>query len=369
MLYDGFGSEGVPGEEAENRLRNLMWTISGDYALDTKLDVESYERSKYISLYDAVKQGAFARFYDKNAFALYLVKKVYCGADERPLTELAQLCVDTASYRRIAEERPGVPELRNRAFSDLLEDSFHRMSATLPGRIKIALMKNSLYGNEGGEKQVRESVARILKLENAYQADADVAEVSRNRHSCGCAAETKHTTTTMDIIRTVDVLYNSLIDKSFERKHGGLEQVLSVTLEELREFDWGDFLKEEISEDALDQYFNQMNQAVTTLREEADEEPEEPKQAKHRVLLIDEKAAAKMYSYMELNFGRSYLTKREQEQKNLRLCRGAHADCSLYFTEGILENTVLKNAQYVNARRYAEKNKVHFQNNRLDTIG
>lgn len=245
MLYDGFGSEGVPGEEAENRLRNLMWTISGDYALDTKLDVESYERSKYISLYDAVKQGAFARFYDKNAFALYLVKKVYCGADERPLTELAQLCVDTASYRRIAEERPGVPELRNRAFSDLLEDSFHRMSATLPGRIKIALMKNSLYGNEGGEKQVRESVARILKLENAYQADADVAEVSRNRHSCGCAAETKHTTTTMDIIRTVDVLYNSLIDKSFERKHGGLEQVLSVTLEELREFDWGDFLKEE----------------------------------------------------------------------------------------------------------------------------
>jgi len=127
MLYDGFGSEGVPGEEAENRLRNLMWTISGDYALDTKLDVESYERSKYISLYDAVKQGAFARFYDKNAFALYLVKKVYCGADERPLTELAQLCVDTASYRRIAEERPGVPELVHPQLLVFPDDKWQRL--------------------------------------------------------------------------------------------------------------------------------------------------------------------------------------------------------------------------------------------------
>ena len=47
--------------EAENRVRNLMWTVSGNYSLDTKLDMDSFERSKYISLYDAVKQGAFAK--------------------------------------------------------------------------------------------------------------------------------------------------------------------------------------------------------------------------------------------------------------------------------------------------------------------
>ncbi len=323
--------------EAVSRLRNLMWTVSGDYALDTKPDVESYERSKYISLYDAVKQGAFARFYDKNAFALYLVKKVYCGADEGPLTELAQLCVDAASWPLVAAERPGVPELRKRAFSDLLEYSFNKMSSTLPGRIKIALLKQYLYGDEGGGKQVRESVQAILALEKG--------------------------TATMDVIRTVDALYNALIDRSFERKHGDLKQVLSVTLEDLKEFDWSDFLREEISEDVLDQYFHQMNQAVSTLNEEPDEKPEQPKKAKRRVAVIDEEAARKMYSYMELNFGRSYLSEQEQKQKNLRLCRGAHIDCSLYYTDGILENPVLSNAQYVNARRYAEKNRVHFRNN------
>ncbi len=395
--------------ELENRLRNLMWTISGDYALDTKLDVESYERSKYISLYDAVKQGAFARFFDKNEFALYLVKKVYLGADERPLTELSQLCVDAATWQLVTAERPGVPELRQKAFSDLLEHSFHKMSATLAGRVKIAWMKYSLYGDCGGEKQIWESVQRIRTLENSQKMAeaADTEKAGRTRGNAGAGKpreagmmddgagiggnagdEMPHTVGTVNdsadiggireirtvsgivdtnnIIRTVDTLYNTLIDKSFERKHGSLEQVLSVTIEDLQEFDWSDFLKEEISEDVLEQYFNQMNQMVTTLREEPDEEPDEepeqPPKAKRKVILIDEESAEKMHSYMELNYGRSYLTKREQELRNLRLCRGAHADCSLYDTEGILENPVLSNAQYVKAKRYAEKNRVHFRN-------
>ncbi|MCD7841055.1 MAG: nitric oxide reductase activation protein, partial [Lachnospiraceae bacterium] len=202
---------------------------------------------------------------------------------------------------------------------------------------KIALLKQYLYGDEGGGKQARESVQAIRRLENGA-------------------------VTTTDIIRTVDSLYNSLIDRSFERKHGDLNQVLSVTLEDLKEFDWSDFLKEEISEDVLEQYFNQMNQAVSSLNEEPDEKPQQPKKAKRRVMVIDEEAARKMYSYMELNFGRSYLSEQEQKQKNLRLCRGAHIDCSLYYTDGILENPVLSNAQYVNARRYAEKNRVYFRN-------
>ena len=71
-----------------------------------------------------------------------------------------------------------------------------------------------------------------------------------------------------------------------------------------------------------------------------------------------------MYSYIELNYGKSYLSVPEQKRVNLRLCRGAHADCSLYFTDGILANPVRSNAQYVNARRHAEKNRVLYRNNK-----
>ncbi len=323
---------------AENRLRNLMWTVSGDYGLDTKLDVKSYEKSRYISMYDAVKQGAFARFYDKNEFGMYLVRKVWLGADEQQLTDLAQLCVDAASYRKIASERPGVPEIREKAFADLLEYSFRRMSETLTGRLKIAFLREELDQDAEAPKQLRESLQKILALENAQN--------------------------TMEIIRAADDLYNTLIDRGFEKEHGSLESVLAVPMEDLRSSGWKDFLKEDIREDQPDVYFEKMNQAVLSMEEEPDEEQEQQKKAKSKVVMIDEEAAEKMYSYMELNFGRSYLSENEQEQKNRRLCRGAHAGCRLYFTDGILADPVLCNAQYVNAKRHAEKNRVYFNNNR-----
>ena len=54
--------------EIENRIRNLMWTVSGDYGLETKVNVETYLKSKYIALYDGIKQGAFAKYFDKSLY-------------------------------------------------------------------------------------------------------------------------------------------------------------------------------------------------------------------------------------------------------------------------------------------------------------
>ncbi len=335
FLYDR--EAGVLLAEAENRIRNLMWTVSGDYALDVKLDLASFSRSKYISMYDAVKQGAFARFFDRGELSMYLVKKVYYGADEQSLTDLAQLCVDAASYQKVVAERPGVPEIRQKAFSDLLDDSFQRMSASLPGRLKIVLLRGSVTGDWSCEQTLKMAVQRIKGLE---QAD-----------------------NTMEIIQAVDELYNTLIDRSFVRKHGDLQHVLDVTLEELREFDWGDFLEEELTEDLLEQYLSRMDRQVVSLDEEREKKEKQNSKSGLKVTRITEEAAAKMYSYIELNYGRSYLAEEEQKRQNERLCRGAHADCSLYFTDGILQNPVLSNAQYVNARRHAEKNKVAFRNN------
>ena len=56
--------------EIENRIRNLFWTISGDYTLDVKPDVEAFARSREIALYDALKQGAFARYFDAEELGL-----------------------------------------------------------------------------------------------------------------------------------------------------------------------------------------------------------------------------------------------------------------------------------------------------------
>ena len=51
--------------EISNRIRNLFWTVSGDYDMEFEPDTEKYVYSKQTVLYEAVKQGAFARYFDQ----------------------------------------------------------------------------------------------------------------------------------------------------------------------------------------------------------------------------------------------------------------------------------------------------------------
>ncbi len=321
----------LPDElEVRARMQNLMWTVAGDYKLDTKLDTESFRRSRYVSMYDAVRQGAFARFFDRDAFAVYILKKVYCGADQIALTNLGQMCVETAAYPRILEERPGTVEIRRKAFDYLLSSRFDSLSNSLSGKIKLALMKGVLTGSWDCEGRIRRPLDLIRSLENA--------------------------TDTAELIRVLDELYNTVIDPHFVRDHGDLNYVLTVTLEDLKEFDWKDLLEEEAGETDLETIIQKLSDQMSVFEEAETEEVREKKKAKRTIVLVDEEAAAKMDRYIELNFGRSYLREGEARMLNYRLCRGAHADCKLYYTDGIFENHVISNAQYVTAARQIRNN-------------
>ena len=315
--------------EIENRIRNLYWTVSGNYGDHIKLDTVSFSRSPWVSLYDAVKQGAFSRYFDRNAFGLYLVKKLYYGADEQALTRVAQLAVDSAVYKKISAERKGVTEIRKKAFSDLLDYDFTRLASYYLGQIQICMMQQAVRGQAGHEQ-------------------------ARMQQALDMLAGLEDTEDTMEIIRVTDALYNWLVDPYFEKKHGDLEKVLAVTMEELKEFNWKDYLEEEAEQEDVTQVLNQVNQAVTQTGEILSEE--EKKETRMKRVLVDAEAAEKMYSYIELNYGRSYLSAGEQKRLNRSLCRGAHADCSLYFTDGILSDMVKRNYQSEYARRSKSEN-------------
>lgn len=325
--------------EIENRIRNLMWTVSGNYDLNTRLDLESFSRSKYISLYDAIKQGAFAKYYDTNALSMYIVKKSFYGVEEPVLMNIAQLCVDMAVYQKIVSERPGVCNIRRKAFEDMLELDFDKMNKSFIGRVKLEILRQFLNGRGRAEKRIQDVCDRIYQLEDARD--------------------------TMEIIRTIDFIYNSAIDRSFEKKHGDLEFVLNTSVEELAEATWQDFLNEEMYESVLEQLVDQVNQQVVSLEEQNQKEEKQDKGPKKKsIVVLDEKALEKMNSYMQLNFGKSYLSEAEQKKTDRRLCNGAHADCSLYYTDGILEHPVLVNAQYVNAKKQADKNLLLLRNSK-----
>lgn len=320
--------------ELENRIRNLLWTVSGDYQLDMKPDVSLFLRSKAIALYDGIKQGALARYYDKDMLGLYLVKKIFLQAGENELTFVAQLCIEEAIGDKICEERPGIRDMQRQCMEDILEQEFDILPdlRDIPGRLKVAVLRRRL---NNGEWHVEKKLQSFMEL------------IERAGNS----------TDTLELIRVIDELYNRLMDPDFESMHGTLEQVLAVTMEDLTEYSWEDFLSEEMYEEVLESYAEQLTNSVSGLENSAvTEEMEEKRQKKRSVKVVTPEMLEKAYTYVELNYGKSYLSEAEEKKINYQMCRGIHSDCSLYFTEGILKNPVKSNYQYEYAKRLRNKN-------------
>lgn len=320
--------------ELENRIRNLLWTVSGDYKLDMKPDVSLFLRSKAIALYDGIKQGALARFYDKDLLGLYLVKKVFLLADEGELTAVAQLCIEEAIGEKICEERPGIRNMQREAFEDILDQEFEKMpsQADFPGRLKVAVLRRRLDGG-------------VYRVEQKLQPFMDLVIRSGEARD------------TMELIRCIDELYNSMIDPAFEQRRGSLERVMAVTLEELTEFSWEDFLSEEMYEEALESYVEKLTTNMAGMADRSvTEEMEQKRQKKKNITVVTPEMLEKAYTYVELNYGRTYLSEAEEKKINYLMCRGVHSDCSLYFTEGVLKNPVKRNYQYEYAKRLRNKN-------------
>ena len=322
--------------EIENRIRNLVWTVSGDYTLEVKPDVDTYLRSKNLALYDGIKQGGLAKYFDRDALSLYLLKKIYCDAYSTPLMTVAQLCIEEAVGHKLDAEREGVRNIRRKACEDVLELDFQELSATPLGRFKAALLREKLDGSCRSSRQIEGWMQEIHGLREARD--------------------------TMELIRTVDSLYNQIVEPDFAEKKKTLEEILAITLEDLAEYSWKDFLGEEMEdlyEETMDTYLEKISETMTSLDMNGSREQEEEKKdsaGKKKILVVDEKALAQMHSYVEKNFGRSYLSPAEQKNLDYQFCRGIHGDCSLYCTEGILQNPVLRNYQYEYARKQKDKN-------------
>lgn len=320
--------------ELENRIKNLLWTVSRDYTLEMKPDISLFKRSKAIALYDGIKQGAFARYYDKNLMGLYLVKKIFLQAGEHELTAVAQLCIEEAIGEKICEERPGVKKIQRQTYEDILDQEFEKMPSQrdLLGRLKVSVLRDRL--SQSGH-QVEKKMQPFMEL----------------------VRKAGSTDNTMELIRVIDRLYNTLIDPSFEAVHGNLEQVMAVTMEDLTEFSWEDFLSEEMYEEALESYVEQLTGNMTGLENTSvTEEMEKKREVKRKITVVTPEMQEKAYTYVELNYGRTYLSESEEKRMNYLMCRGIHGECSLYFTEGILKNPAKRNYQYEYAKRLKNKN-------------
>lgn len=327
-------------EEIENRICNLFWTISGDYSIKIQPDVETFAVSETLALYDAIKQGAFAQRFDSEKLALYALKKCSLGGKEAPLMELIQLCVDSAVYLKVSMERSGIDEIRRRAFQDYLQlnaaSGSEENDVWVTARLRENLMRRFLKESEQCPDHLLPVIEEIESLSNAEDTDS--------------------------IIRVVDSIYNSLFHPDFASAHGDLQRVMAVTPEALAEYRRFQTLSDEQIQTVLDEYLailkqdmhrlthmqpNTVNLSAALPEEDDIQEP-------------DPEAAENVFAYIERNFGKSYLTPLERERLNQELCTGIHRRCSLYFTDGILQNPVLKSTQYLRRDMQQIKNELYF---------
>ena len=337
--------------ELENRIRNLLWTISGDYTQQMKPDVSLFLRSKDIALYDGIKQGALAKFFDKDFLGMYLVKKIFMGADETALTFVSQLCIEDAIGDRICQERPGIWEMQRRACEDILDQEYERMpsAADKLGYLRVNMLRRRIDRGKQGA-----AVSKKVAEDSASLSASDRSKgIYHYINMIAGAADVKDT---MSLIRMIDTVYNEVADPDFSQKTT-LEQVLAVTVEDLTEFDWRDYLSEEMYEDALESYMEQLTSNAAGMENaNVTQEMEEERQTKHKIKVVPPEALEKAHTYVELNFGKTYLNEMEEKRMNQLMCRDIHGDCSLYFTEGILKNPVRRNYQYEYAKRLKNKN-------------
>ena len=371
--------------ELENRIRNLLWTISGDYTQQMKPDVSLFLRSKDIALYDGIKQGALAKFFDKDFLGMYLVKKIFMGADEAALTFVSQLCIEEAIGERICEQRPGIWEMQRKACEDILDQEYETMpsAADKLGYLRVNLLRRRIDRGENtslkknpqddsrGEKKSADSVKNAnvsngIIAGNADASNKTITKITKNKqkdrkykgiyHYIDLISSTAEAADTMSLIRIIDTVYNEVADPDFSKK-ATLEQVLAVTMEDLTEFDWHDYLSEEMYEDALESYMEQLTSNVAGMENvDVTREMEEERQSKQKITVLPPEALEKAHTYVELNFGKTYLSELEEKRMNQLMCRDIHSDCSLYFTEGILKSPVKRNYQYEYAKRLKNKN-------------
>ena len=315
--------------EIENRLRNLFWTVSGDYAAEFQPDAETYRNAPELALYLAIRQGALAKYLDVEQLTAYAMKKCAEGAEKSTLMELIQLCADVAVYPLLRAERSGIGQIRQNAFALLLEDAPSTPLEKLQQCVIRRFLGLPVYTDAGIQAQGE----RIVQLSGQV--------------------DTGH------LITAIDTIYDALLASSAwqtasldgtakstmeSRKHHALtDKQIDQVMEEYRSK-----LKTELLNMVIRPAIRQPAPAPSDVEADDSSAP-------------DPALREKVHAYIERQFGKSSLSRLQQDRINRRLCTGLHQRCSLYFTDGILINPAIKNTQYLRTRMQETKNEMYFE--------
>lgn len=325
--------------EFDNRVNNLAWTVAGKYNEDIDMSEKDYS-SKDASMYYAIIAGAMRKYIDWDIIKKYLANRIKTGYNKDILCTIIQIVLNDVAEKKVIEERPGVVDIRNKAYDDILKNYSKIHKEDILKLLKYTYVLQRMDRHPVMDRLVR----KILREINSIDVNGDI----------------------MDILKKVDEIYLTyfqyIIDSQNQNVEFAEENIKNVEVD----FDtFSDFMLEEL-------YDNQETENVETEinnftggmlvdglgdeREDVDLES-----TPHRILYVDEEMLNKIYKRVEYYYGKSYLNEGDRRKIEARNCRNVHEGCRLHFTDGVLRSPCDNAFQLKYVTRQKDNNLFEFQ--------
>lgn len=315
----------------ENRLQNLLWTVSEDYNCDVKINPADLQKSPEIAFYNMVLQGAFQKYFDAEFFETYIKKKIQYGAEPSVLSLISKLCIDSAVSEKICTERRGIENIRRKAFRETLKKDAFRFSHTDWDYLEYCYLEFQLY-----QKAVNPKLQSLL---------LKIAALS-------------HTDSIKDVCKCIDEVYHTAYEKGFAEYFKGISRDTSGLKSAAEDSDETEEQDNLISDEDTVNIFSGHVDAQDNGKQD---------KSNVRLLALDKQSSEHLEKYIELNYGKSILPPNEKSRLQKQMCTGIHEDCKLHITKGVLHNQAVINAKTDYVKRIKEENLHVYKKNFLLT--
>lgn len=326
--------------EFENRVNNLSWTISGMYDEDMDRSEKDY-CSKDVSLYFGIVAGGRRKYLDWNIIKRYLISRIKKGYDKEILLTLIQIISNSIVEENIISERPGVDEIRKKAYSDILVNYSKINQDDILQTLKYTFILEAMDRHpmvDGLTRRIINEIKTISSTDDLINILKRVDEIYLTYFEAILKSKMEHTKIDEKNIKNIDVDFDTFSDFMYE---------------ELYSDDVTDSIETEI-----DGIANSM--MVEDLGDMKDVNLEN---SPNRVIYVDEEMAKKIYEKVEYYYGKSFLKENEIRKIETKCCRNVHEGCRIHLTDGVLRSECNNAFQLKYVTRQKENNLYKYREN------
>jgi len=315
--------------EFDNRITNLMWTISGDY--DENMDSgEKSFISENVALYHAVTAGGRRKYITWPSVKKYVISRHRAGFDKNILLGLIAMASDLIVEEKIIAERPGVFDIRKKAYDDILSNYYNLHTDNLLEKTRHAMILEKIGKSPLMDVETRKLLNDLLGLQKSDD--------------------------TIEMLRGIEDIYLKYFPLFAQAD--GTEGDAVRGDKNTNRGDFSDFMLEEMFEDPEESDIEASIEDIASalLGESQGDTAYNKNETSERILRVQEEDLEKIYEKVAYYYGNSFLPLNEVKQLQNRVCQGAHGSCRIHMTDGVIRSESKNEFQEKYVKRHQTKN-------------